>query len=138
MTSLNIRFSVKSCLFGGLFAVVLASSGNAQSDLDDLSDEVAGLLTLSTYVGMGQFCKAYGIDFIQISERINSQVTGMLREQEPSLFPFWNLGFRSGSAGNVFSAQEREFLEVSKMSKEDTEALCGLAYRQTLDFSRFK
>ncbi len=97
----------------------------------------AGMAMAASYLGMAEFCKAYGVDFTEVAQRV---IDGMrhstLKNDDRALFIFDRM-VHAGNLGNLYSPQKDELIDLVATGT-DLRKICDASYQQVLIISKLK
>ena len=97
----------------------------------------ASLAMAASYLGMAEFCTAYGVDFQAVAQRtIDRFRRDTLRDDDHALFIFDKM-VRAGSLGNLYSPQIDKLIDLIAEGA-DLRNSCDVSYRQVLIISKIK
>jgi hypothetical protein len=110
----------------------------AQAQAQTLSREMQAAAMVGSYLGMADFCAAYGIDFRPLAHQVRDgfRVNAMPDTGDPNRMIFDD-SVQQGTRGILYSLQTGQFVDVPA-SGADMRMVCQSAHQQVVRISQMK
>jgi hypothetical protein len=128
-----VRWVILACAW---LSITSAHSQPAQAQA--LDRETGSIVMVGGYIGMAEFCTAYGVDFRSLANMVRD---GMRQNvfpnyADPNRMAFED-GVRWGTRGMVYSPQAGDFLNMAN-NGSDMRQFCQFAHQKMVQISQMK
>ena len=125
-----MRLNTYRAFVGPFIACVLAFGLLMQNiaSANNFSPEEETVLTVAGYVGLAEFCWAYGVDYRDTAREISRSMMAEVDGSSPAQGRLLRAGLEAGARGEIYSAAVGEFIAVYEST--DMELACNRIYAQ--------
>ena len=133
-----MRFNTYPALLGPLIACVVALGLFSQdiASADHFSPEEETLLTVAGYVGLAEFCWAYGVDYRDAAREVSRSMMAEVESTSPAQGRLLRAGLEAAARGEIYSAAVGDFIAVYEST--DVELACNRMFAQFQRIMRTK
>ncbi len=130
--------ALSALVSGFLVAASLAGLHQRTALAQSLDRETGAITMVGGYLGMAEFCTAYGIDFRPTASLVRDGFRQNVFPDytDPRRMAF-DAGVRFGTRGIIYSPQAGDYLNVVT-SGTDVRQFCRVAHQQTMQISQTK
>lgn len=120
-------------------AAILFGAGNgAIAQTTELQKRDDALLMVASYLGIAEFCTAYGVDFRNVAAPVISGFRdNILPSEDSSKSIAFDAALRAGKLGRLYSPQLGAFVDLPKQGANMVQ-VCSQAHQQVLLISKMK
>ena len=120
-----------------IFAIYSAYAVASPSEApDDLTREEQTILTVVGYVGIADFCWAYGVDYRETAHQVKQSIIEDADEQGSRMQTLVEFGFESAAIGNIYSSSIGDM--VTLLDSSNIQQACDNMYVQFQRITRIK
>ncbi len=95
------------------------------------------MLTMASYLGSAEFCAAYGVDYRETASMVIAGINRINEFDDTFTKTDFNIAVEKGHFGEIFSAQAKRYVSLSKESADIFES-CKTAHLQVIKISKAK
>lgn len=119
-------------------AASLALTASLPAQGQGLPKEQQVLVMIGSYLGIASFCKAYGVDFTDVADKVDNGIRrNILPKEDAGHTISYTMGHKAGSTGSLYSPQAGDFVDLVK-SGADMKQACSAAHQQVIKISKMK
>ena len=120
-----------------LLVFSFAYSGVAKSQsLGSLTSDEKDILTAVGYVGLADFCWAYGIDYRELAHQVKDSIIADAEKEGFRYERLVHVGLEAGARGYIYSRSVDDMINLADST--DTQQACDNMYAQFQRIARLK
>ena len=103
---------------------------------NDLTLKEQNILVVVGYVGLADFCWAYGVDYREIAHKVKKSIIADAQEEGVGTERLVYVGFEAAARGNIYSPSVGDMINLSDST--NTKQACKNMYVQFQKIARMK
>lgn len=120
-----------------LIVILLTFSFVASSQpLERLTRHDENVLTMVGYIGLADFCWAYGVDYRELAHRVKDSIIEDAEQKSARYERLVYLAFEAAARGNIYSRSVGDMINLSDST--DTRQACDNMYAQFQRIARMR